>query len=945
MSFAVGSLVSARGREWVVLPESTDDFMLVRPLTGSEAEATGILTALEEVKAATFDLPDPTKPGDFRSVRLLRDALQLGFRATAGPFRSLGHIAVTPRPYQLVPLLMALKLDPVRLLIADDVGIGKTVEAALIAREMLDVGDIRRLAVLCPPHLAEQWQGELASKFHIDAELVMAGTASRLERHLPADRTIFDEHPFVIVSTDFIKSDRRRDEFLRTAPEMVIVDEAHSCVEQSAGKGAHQRYRLVRGLASHPGRHLILVTATPHSGKTDAFRSLIGLLDESFGVLPENLGGDHNRHHRERLARHLVQRRRQDIRLYQADDPFPKREEPGTDPTYRLSEPYRALFDRVLAFARETVADPSGDSRRQRIRWWSALALLRAMASSPAAAAATLRTRSRTADAANEDEADDLGERYVFDIGDDELDWADTVPGSDPDEESDSTRRRLRKLAQSADELHGASDSKLIGAIDIVQRLLDDGHQPIVFCRFIDTAEYVADHLQKRLKGEATVMAVTGRVPPSERERRVAHLAEASRRVLVATDCLSEGVNLQDSFTAVLHYDLPWNPTRLEQREGRVDRFGQKHPTVRIVTYYGSDNIIDPAVLKVLIEKHRAIRRDTGISIPVPGSTADVMEAVSQAVLNQGETGSELVLPGLEEFVQPKAHQLMIAWDDTAEREKTSRSLFAQLAMRPDEVAGYFEATQRALGSSANIKQFATTALKDLGAVITPGVVTRIELAAVPSVVRTRLHLSGDPMSAKVRFDPPAREGEILLTRSHPLVTGLADYVLSSALDSASVAPIAARVGAIRTQAVTARTTLILSRFRFHLTISRDGVERQILAEEASVNAFTGAPASPTWLDPADVPGLLAAEPSGNVAPRQASEFLTEVTADAHQWLPWLEDSLAAAAELLLEQHQSARIAAARTKREAATSSRGVWVEAVKPIDVLGIYLLLPDLR
>ena len=129
----------------------------------------------------------------------------------------------------------------------------------------------------------------------------------------------------------------------------------------------------------------------------------------------------------------------------------------------------------------------------------------------------------------------------MFDIGDDDLDSLDTVPGSDPDEESDSTRRRLRKLADLADELRGSHDTKLAGAVTLVQQLLDDGYQPIVFCRFIDTAEYVAEHLKRRLKGPVDVIAVTGRVPSRERERRVAELSEASQRVLVATDCLSEG--------------------------------------------------------------------------------------------------------------------------------------------------------------------------------------------------------------------------------------------------------------------------------------------------------------------------------------------------------------------------------------------------------------------
>src|SRR5213595_1529054 len=191
MTYAVGSLVRARGREWVVLPDSDDDLLVLRPLGGTEDEVTGIYLPLETVQSAQFDLPDPSRPGDFRSCRLLRDAVRLGFRSSAGPFRSFGSIAVEPRPYQLVPLLLALKLDPVRLLIADDVGIGKTIEACLVARELLDRGEVTRLAVLCPPHLAEQWQAELRDKFHIDAEVVLPSTVNRLERGCAVGQSLF----------------------------------------------------------------------------------------------------------------------------------------------------------------------------------------------------------------------------------------------------------------------------------------------------------------------------------------------------------------------------------------------------------------------------------------------------------------------------------------------------------------------------------------------------------------------------------------------------------------------------------------------------------------------------------------------------------------------------------------------------------------------------------
>src|SRR5690606_11040842 len=145
--------------------------------------------------------------------------------------------------YQLVPLMMALKHQVVRLLIADDVGIGKTIEAGLIARELMDRGEVQRLAVLCPPHLSEQWQKELSNRFHIHSVVVRSSTAARLERGLPAGSSIFSEYPFTVVSLDYIKSKNRRDAFAEQCPEFVIVDEAHTC--SRTGQGRQQRYELL----------------------------------------------------------------------------------------------------------------------------------------------------------------------------------------------------------------------------------------------------------------------------------------------------------------------------------------------------------------------------------------------------------------------------------------------------------------------------------------------------------------------------------------------------------------------------------------------------------------------------------------------------------------------------------------------------------------------------
>jgi hypothetical protein len=138
LSFSPGALVKARDREWVVQPGSSDTLLRLRPLGGSEEDITTLVPGLEFVPPvpATFPEPDPSMPGNHTAAQLLRDALQLKLRSGAGPFRSFANIAVEPRAYQLVPLLMALRQSTVRLLIADDVGIGKTIEAGLITREL-----------------------------------------------------------------------------------------------------------------------------------------------------------------------------------------------------------------------------------------------------------------------------------------------------------------------------------------------------------------------------------------------------------------------------------------------------------------------------------------------------------------------------------------------------------------------------------------------------------------------------------------------------------------------------------------------------------------------------------------------------------------------------------------------------------------------------------------
>ena len=279
----VGSLVSVRGRDWVVLPAQEEHVVRLRPLTGTEDDAVGIYLPLENWKSSAFVSPKPADAGDVAGGTLLLDAARLALRDGAAPFRSLGRLSVTPRPYQFVPLIMALRQDRVRLLIADDVGVGKTIEAGMVAREMLDRGLARRLAVICPAHLCEQWEQELAEKFGIEAAGIQPSRYARLERELPRqDITVFRHHRHLVASVDFVKTGTLRDPFIRDAPDLIIVDEAHACARPRGTLGGREqlRYEFLRDLMNaNPDRHLLLVTATPHSGIEESFRSLLGLLD------------------------------------------------------------------------------------------------------------------------------------------------------------------------------------------------------------------------------------------------------------------------------------------------------------------------------------------------------------------------------------------------------------------------------------------------------------------------------------------------------------------------------------------------------------------------------------------------------------------------------------------------------------------------------------------
>jgi len=920
--FLPGNLVRARGREWVVQSDSRRDWLRLRPLSGADDESIALLPELElhPVEPATFDWPDPARAGNHAAALLLRDALRLTLRAGAGPFRSFGNIAVEPRGYQLVPLLMALRLSIVRLLIADDVGVGKTIEAGLIARELMDRGEIARLAILCPPHLVEQWQTELETRFNLQAVALTSASASRIECDLPHGVRLFDHHPVVVVSLDYIKSERHREQFLATAPECIIVDEAHTCASSGAGK--QLRFELLQRLAGDAQRHLILLTATPHSGDETAFYNLLSLLDPRFAALQDRMTASDPL--RQELARHFVQRRRRDIVQWQAETHngrgFPRRMK--TELTYQLSGEWGAFFDAVQDYCRE-LAETVEQQEQQggaRLIWYVTLALLRCVASSPAAAVKALTTRLE----GTLPDAPLLSDERLHDGEADDLSGSDLEPPAQVQE----AVPRLRALIADAQRLSGkAGDPKLAALIRHIDLLVKDGYHPVVFCRYIATAHYVAEHL-KAAFSKVTVDAVTGELTPEERRERVDELEDAEQRILVATDCLSEGINLQHLFTAVVHYDLAWNPTRHEQREGRVDRFGQQADEVRCTMLYGQDNPVDGFVLNVILKKGKAIQKELGVLVPMPEDEARINQALVKAALMQ--RSNSRILSSQTAFDFGESEQLLAPlqaqWRDALEKAKANRTVFAQRRIRPDEVLPEWHKQQQALGTQADVQRFLQSACVRLGSSLEIGRKQSARLLPqhLPEALRQRLADEGINAPQLIDFS--------VLHRSHPLVGLLAQHLLEDALDGER--PLAARCAATLTNDVEVATTLYLLLLRHQLSYVRRSEPFQMMAEETVALAVQGRN-TPQWLVDDGANRLLECTPSANLPPetaRREIRIALDFLAAHPQQLQAVVGQRAAA---LLADHQRVR--------EAARDVGQYNVSPCLPVDVMGVYVLLPD--
>jgi superfamily II DNA or RNA helicase len=646
-----GQLVEVRRRQWIVSDVDASSVSSDLPrhslvkLASIDEDALGEeLEVLWELEPGAHvieraGLPSLSALDDPDRLEAFLDAVRWGAATNAdrgylqAPFRSGASI----EDYQLDPLVRAIDMARTNLLIADDVGLGKTIEAGLVVQEMLLRHRARTILVLCPSSLQEKWRSEMAEKFGLEFRIVDTEHVKHLRRERGLHANPWTAFPRLIASIDWAKQGEGirlvRDvlpphETFPRRFDMLIVDEAHN-VAPTVGKHAVEslRTRLVRLIAPH-FQHKLFLTATPHDGYTESFTALLELLDDqrfSRNILPSE----------SQLARVMVRRLKSDLVDAQGKRLYPERRLEALKIDYTAEErEARRLLEEYIA-SREKQ-----DEREGAASHFVHQLLRKRLSSSPASFSSTFMRHVSTIEGKSETARRTSG----FDdrilrraIAKAEEDYADDDTRDSAESEAiEEASLRLRPL--SADERNliqrlrswaQAASHRPDSKAEALMRWLKENLQPqsawsnarvILFTEYRTTQTWLHQILASHGFGGERLALIFGGMDPMEREAvKAAFQAdprESPVRILLATDAASEGIDLQNHCNLLVHVEIPYNPNVMEQRNGRVDRHGQKHPEVVILHPVDASGGHGDDILRAL-RKLDAMRADMGSVNPV----------------------------------------------------------------------------------------------------------------------------------------------------------------------------------------------------------------------------------------------------------------------------------------------------------------------------------------
>ena len=626
LDVAPGSVVRVRDEDWLVTQVSmTSDGTLVT--------VQGLSELVRDTTAQFFAGIDRIVPVDPRRTRVIADTstrhrlsrlwLEATLRKTALPASStdlavVGDVLADPLAYQLTAVRQAL--DPAnlrpRILLADTVGLGKTLEIGMILAELVRRGRGDRILIVTPRHVLEQMQHEMWSRFALPFVRLDSVGIQRVRRSVPASRNPFSVFHRAIISIDTLKSDRYLNHLRKQRWDAVVIDESHNVTN----KGTLNN-RLADILARQTDA-LILASATPHNGDPKSFAELIRLLEPTAVRADGSLD--------EEAVRRLVIRRHR--HSDEVRDVVGGRWKERLTPVNRLVAPSPAEdavageLSRTWLHGDDGAAPPGGRKAGSRSDSLFAWTLAKSFLSSPAALIQTIDER--------------LARRHSR---------AAAAPGPEPSEQSQALAR-LRELATQANTTTSGKYQALLTELRRIGISRSSPERVVVFAERIATLTWLAEHLREDLRLPADAVRIMhGSLSDVEQQEIVEQFRQAHTpvRVLVTGDVASEGVNLHAQCHELVHYDIPWSLIRIEQRNGRIDRYGQSvSPQITTLLLSPSDPRFsgDVRVLTRLMEKEDQAHRALGDAASLMGLySGEKEEAAIREALAAGEDIDEVV--------------------------------------------------------------------------------------------------------------------------------------------------------------------------------------------------------------------------------------------------------------------------------------------------------------
>jgi superfamily II DNA or RNA helicase len=738
------------------------------------------LDVMEEGSAWSFD-------GDPDRFKLVSEALRIRLAYLFDPYLAISTSRIDPLPHQITAVYgEMLPRQPLRFLLADDPGAGKTIMTGLLIKELIARGDLARCMIVVPGSLVEQWQDELWDRFQLHFEIVTRESIEAARSGNP-----FAEKDLVIARLDHLsRNEELQAKIAQTEWDLIVADEAHKMSAHYFGNEVKEtkRYQLGRKL-SQITRHFLLLTATPHSGKEQDFQLFMALLDEDRfegrfrdGVHTVDISD---------LMRRLV---KEELYRFDGRPLFPERRAYSVE--YKLSDEEAALYQEVTDYVREEMNRAErlgeGQGRRRNIVGFALTILQRRLASSPEAIYQSIRRRRERLEKRLREA--EMAERA------DRVNLTPTLPGidiEDLDDLDELTDNEVEELEEQVVEQASAAatiaelkaeivtlshletlaarvraagtDRKWEELRDLLnneEMMFDSAgarRKLIVFSEHVDTLNYLAERIRNELgRDEAVVVIHGGMGREARRNAQEAFTQDKEVSILIATDAAGEGINLQRAHLLV-NYDLPWNPNRIEQRFGRIHRIGQTEVChmwnlVAIETREGE-------VFKRLFDKLETQRGRLG------GRVFDVLGGIFTD-RSLRELLIEAVRYGEAPDVKARLQQVVDNAVDHDLLQVLSERALTTEGMTPADVERVRLEMERAQARRLQphfIRSFFIEAFTSLGGRITEREAGRYEITHVPADARARDRLIGMGAPLLRRYERVTFEKDLVSVSGKPL--------------------------------------------------------------------------------------------------------------------------------------------------------------------------------